>query len=96
MESSPSEGQAESLKKASDCLARSIEFLTHEDTYNALLQLQKARAILDSLSAKGREGKVEVNHDWAVVDPYTAQCRLCGKRRPLRSEDRTLMPLAFE
>jgi hypothetical protein len=96
MEASPPGGQEEGLKKASDYLARSIEFLTHEDTFNALLQLQKARAILDSLSAKGREGKVEVNHDWAVIDPYTAQCRLCGKRRPLRAEDRTLMPLAFE
>ena len=96
MEVSPSKGHTESLKKASDHLARSIEFLTHEDTFNALLQLHKASEILDNMSVMAEQGKAEIHHDWGVLDPYTAQCRLCGKRRPLRPEDRTLMPLTFE
>jgi hypothetical protein len=95
MEDKPPKGQTEYLRAASDHLARSIEFLTHEDTFNAILQLHKAREILDRLSSSA-EGKKAETHDWGVLDPYTAQCRLCGKTRPLGPEDRTLMPLAFE
>ena len=82
------------IRDARDCLSKSIELLSKDDVFGAVLQLHKARTLLDSVPEVPSEPKSEERHDWAVLDPYTAQCRLCGKRRPLGVEERTLDTLA--
>ena len=81
------------ITETRDCVARAIEFLISEDTFGAVLQLQKVRYLLNSLSEDLPVETRNVVHDWAIVDPYTAQCRTCGRQRPIRVEERMLMPL---
>jgi len=82
----------EGLDRARDYLDGAIELLISEDVFGAVLQLQKARSILNQYQAAPGEGPHE-KHDWGMVDPYTAQCKLCGRKRSLGIEERTLTPL---
>jgi hypothetical protein len=91
MEQPAGEEANEGMDKARDYLDRAIELLISEDVFGAVLQLQKARSILNQHQAP-RSGHHE-KHDWGMVDPYTAQCRLCGRKRSLGIEERTLTPL---
>jgi hypothetical protein len=78
------------LEDARDCVGRAIDLLISEDVFGAVLQLQKARSILDDYHVSPPREAQREKHDWGVIDPYTAQCRLCGKNRSLGIEERTL------
>lgn len=88
---------AAEIRKAQDCLSRAFECLAKEDLFGASLQLHKMRTIVDSISAtlpeRSPEGTRDLSHDWRVADPYTAQCRICGKQRPLGAVFYRLDPL---
>lgn len=85
------------IAEVQDRLSRAFEFLAKEDVFGAVLQLQKVRALVNSLSASlpktVREETGDLSHDWRVADPYTAQCRICGKQRPLSAAFYRLDPL---
>jgi hypothetical protein len=85
---------AKEIQSVREHLERSIELLTREDVFGAVLELQKARTILNSLPEASPRQPGEATHEWAMLDPYTAECRLCGKKRPLGIEERTLTSLA--
>lgn len=88
---------AAEIREAQDCLGRAFECLAKEDLFGAALELHKMRAIVNSMSEalpeRKPEGTRDLSHDWRVADPYTAQCRLCGKQRPLSSVFYRLDPL---
>lgn len=85
------------IREAQDCLSRAFECLAKEDLFGAALQLHKMRTIVNSMSSalpeRKPEGTRDLSHDWRVADPYTAQCRICGKQRPLGTVFYPLDPL---
>lgn len=81
------------ILEVKDRIERAIELLTEQDLPGSALQLQKARTTLDSLSEASRRSEIVQKHDWRVVDPYTAQCRICGANRPLGVEERVVSHL---
>ena len=93
MEQSSGGGSSANIEEARDCVGRAIELLVSEDIFGAVLQLQKARTLLNDLPSTPSGGVPHERHDWTRVDPYTAQCKLCGMRRSLGIEERTLAPL---
>ena len=93
MEQPVGEEPTRTLEDARDCVGRAIDLLISEDVFGAVLQLQKARSILNEFPASTPKGGPRAKHDWGMVDPYTAQCRLCGKKRSLGIEERTLVAL---
>jgi len=80
--------------RARDSISKAIDLLSREMVPEAVLELEKARSILRSEFPEVPKGRRKHMHDWMVVDPYTAQCRICGKQRPLRTEEPLLSPLS--
>jgi hypothetical protein len=93
MEQPAGGGSSTDLEEARDCVGRAIELLVSEDIFGAVLQLNKARSILNDIPSISSKGVPHERHDWGRIDPYTAECRLCGMRRSLGIEERTLAPL---
>jgi len=88
---------AAKIMETQDCVSRAYDCLAREDIFGAALQLHRMRTILASISAelpqRRPEGTCDLDHEWRVVDPYVAQCRICGRQRPLDAVFYRLDPL---
>lgn len=75
------------ISEISSRLDEAFELLARQDLFGTALRLQTIRRLLASLAAaipkEEDRDEGDMSHDWRVADPYTAECRLCGKQMPL-------------
>jgi len=84
---------AESIRELSDSLTRILEMLSKADSMGAIMEIMRAREILQGLSSTFQPPRKEspvgdLEHDWRIVDPYTVECRICGVQRARLLEER--------
>ncbi len=83
-------GDSSAIREARTHLERALDLLSTNDQPEAVLQLQMVRDNLESISGPPPKEEVHKNHDWLVIDPYRAQCRICGRSKPLEVEERMI------